>query len=232
MNANPGANPNSRSASGRARSTGQAAPRAASWAYAEDFAPEVEGAADARVEAGELGVTSVSRGASSLLTVLARAIDARAVVEIGTGGGVSGLAFFAAMGDQGILTSVDPEHEHQTAARNAFTSAGIPNRRFRLIAGQPLDVLPKLSDGAYDIVWVNGDKLEYGEYVAEAMRLLRHGGLLVLHNALWSNKVADPNNSEDETIVIREALAGIQENEDLTVSLVPVGDGLLVAVKA
>lgn len=232
MNANPGGNSSSRTASNRGRSGNQAAPRAASWAYAEEFATEPDGAADARVEAGELGGTPVSRGAASLLTVLAKSIGARAVVEIGTGGGVSGLAFFAGMNEQGILTSVDPEHDHQTAARNAFTSAGIPNRRFRLIAGQPLDVLPKLSDGAYDLVWINGDKLEYGEFVAESMRLLRHGGLLVVHNALWSNKVADPNNTEDETIVIREALAGIQADEDLTVSLVPVGDGLLVAVKA
>ncbi|OYO22445.1 methyltransferase [Enemella dayhoffiae] len=231
MNATQPASSNPRSASGRGKNSAPA-PRAASWAYAEEFSPEPTGAADARIEAGALGVTPLSRGTASLITVLARSVQARAVVEIGTSAGVSGLAFFDGMGDQGILTSVDPEHEHQSAARKAFTAAGIPNRRFRLITGQPLDVLPKLSDGAYDMVWVSGDKLEYGEYIDQATRLLRHGGLLLVHNALWSNKIADANNTENETIVIRETLAGISEDESLTATLVPVGDGLLLAVKA
>lgn len=207
------------------------APSAAAWAHAEDFTPEPDSATQARIEATDLGIVPVSRGTAALLTVLTQSIAARAVIEIGTGGGVSGLAFFAGMGNEGVLTSVDPEHTDQAAARKAFTSAGIPNRRFRLIAGHPLDVLPKLSDGAYDLVLVNGDKLEYGEYADQALRLLRHGGLLVLHHAMWQNKIADPANEEDETIVIREALEGIGAHEDLTCALVPVGDGLLVAVK-
>lgn len=167
-----------------------------------------------------------------MLTFLAKTVQARAVVEVGSGSGVSGLALFAGMEPQGILTSVDSEHEHQTAARKAFTGVGIANRRFRLIAGAALDVLPKLTDAAYDMVFIDGDKLEYVEYVAQAMRLLRPGGLLVLNHALWASKVADTNNSEDETIVIREALAAVQESEDLTAALTPVGDGLLVAVRA
>lgn len=135
------------------------------------------------------------------------------------------------MDPAGVLTSVDTEHENQAAARRAFTAAQIPNRRFRLIAGQALDVLPKLRDGAYDLVLINGDHLEYAEYVAQALRLLRHGGVVVVNHALWSNKVADPDNQEDETIVIREALAGVQEIEDFTAALLPVGDGMLLAVK-
>lgn len=206
-------------------------PTGASMTLAEEFRPQSEALQGARQEAANLGVLPVSPGTASLLTVLARSIQAKAAVEIGTAAGITGLALFEGMDPTGILTSVDTEHEVQAAARRAFVGARIPSRRFRLIAGQALDVLPKLSDGAYDLVLVNGDHLAYGEYVAQALRLLRHGGLIVLNHALWSNRIADPDNQEDETIVIREALAAVQDIEGLTAALCPIGDGVVLGVK-
>lgn len=207
------------------------APKPASWVFAEDFVPESEAAAAARQRAAELGVRPLGRGAASALTMLALATSARAVVEIGTGSGVSGLALFAGMQPDGVLTSVDIEREHQQAARSAFTSVGIPSQRFRLITGAALGVLPKLSDGAYDLVFVDADKVEYADYVEQGLRLLRHGGVLVLDNALWHDRVADPAQTDEQTVAIREALRAVSENEDLVSALLPVGDGLLVAVK-
>lgn len=208
------------------------APKPASWVYAEDFAEEHEAARPAREAATRLGCPPLSRGGASLLTVLAKAIDARAVVEIGTGSGVSGLALFQGMNPAGILTSVDLEPEHQAEAKRTFTAAGIASQRFRLISGQALSLLPNLRDGAYDLVLIGGDKLEYVEYVAQALRLLRPGGVLVLDNALWKDTVADPRNESDETVIIREALDAIRADETLVSSLLPVGDGMVVAVKA
>lgn len=207
------------------------APDAATWAYAENFVPTTEAETAARQAAVELGCSPVGRGTVSLLTVLMSAIKATAVVEIGTGSGVSGLALYAGMTPTGVLTSIDTEPQHQAAARRAFESAGVAPRRIRLIAGEALDVLPKLSSGAYDAVLVDADKLEYVEYVEQALRLLRHGGLLLIDNALWHNRVADEQNQDDRTVVIREALAAVSDIEEFTSSLVPVGDGLLVAVK-
>ncbi len=209
----------------------KSAPKPVSWAYAEDFVEESEAATAARQTAGELGVTPLGRGAANTLTVLARAVQAKAVVEIGTGAGVSGLALFAGMQPDGILTSVDIEPEHQQAARKAFLAVGIPTQRFRLIAGAALNVLPKLSDGAYDLVFIDADKVEYAEYVEQGLRLLRHGGVLAVDNSLWHDRTADPANSDEDTEAIRAALTSVQENEDLIVSLLPVGDGLLLAVK-
>jgi predicted O-methyltransferase YrrM len=219
------------SAQGQVQPVPAPTPSRASMAYAEGFRPQPEPATTARKAAATLGVTPVGPGVATLLTVLAKTLAAKHVVEIGTGAGVSGLALFAGMDPAGILTSVDADHENQATARRSFIAAQVPTRRFRLIAGQALDVLPKLSDEAYDLVLVNGDKLEYAEYVAQALRLLRPGGLLVVNNALWGNRVADPDNHEDETIVIREALSAIQEIESLTAALTPVGDGVLLAVK-
>lgn len=138
---------------------------------------------------------------------------------------------FAGMAPGGVLTSVDIEPEHQQIARKSFTQVGIASQRFRLITGPALRVLPKLSDGAYDLVFVDGDKLEYAEYVAQGLRLLRHGGIMAIDNALWHDRVADAGNDDEETLAIRESLAAIKENEDLISALLPVGDGLLVAVK-
>ena len=207
------------------------APKPASWAFAEDFATEGDAAAQARVEAEPLGVQPVSRGTVSTLTFLAQAVQARAVVEIGTGTGQSGLALFAGMQPDGILTSVDLEADHQRQARKAFGSLGIASQRFRLIAGDALTVLPKLSDGAYDLVLVAGDTLEYADYVGQGLRLLRHGGLLVMTQVLGRDAVADPANDDDETLAVRSALEAVSDNEDLVATLLPVGDGLLAAVK-
>ena len=204
----------------------------ATWAYAEAFTPEPESAAVARTASDTLGVTPVSTGAASVLTVLARLLQAHHVVEIGTGAGVSGLALLAGMAPDGVLTSIDLESEHQAEARKAFAAAGIASRRARLIAGAALTVLPKLSDAAYDLVLVDGDPLEYVEYVAQAQRLLRSGGVLVLNHAFADGAIADATNEDDNTVIIREALEAVTGIEEFSPLLLPVGDGLLLALRA
>lgn len=202
-----------------------------SLGYAEDFCPTSEAVAEARRQALMLGAPSLSNGAAAALTFLARLINAGAVVEIGTGIGVSGLALLDGMAPDGVLTSIGSEADWQLEARRAFQATGVPSRRLRLITGAALDVLNNLRDGAYDLVFINGDKLEYVEYLAQAARLLRHGGLAVLNDALWHNLVADPRNEDDETVIIREALSFALETEDFEPLLVPLGDGLLIALR-
>lgn len=203
----------------------------ASLVYADAFGAEPEHVASARDAARSLGLPAVTPGAAALLYLLARMIGARTAVEIGTGAGASSVALLAGMEPNGILTSIDLEPEHQAAARKVLVAAGVPTRRARLIAGAGLAVLPKLSDGAYDLVLVDGDPLEYVEYVEQAARLLRPGGLLVVNHALAGGAVADPANEDDETVIIREALIATQEMEEFTPVLLPVGDGLLVALR-
>mgnify|MGYP006159457845 CR=1 FL=1 len=157
--------------------------------------------------------------------------EARAVVEIGTGTGVSGVWLLRGMRPDGVLTTVDTEAEHQRLAKQAFTEAGIPSQRARLINGSALDVLPRLTDGHYDLVFCDGDKHEYADYLTEALRLLRPGGVVAFDNALWHDRVADPAQRDEETISIRELGRTVAENESLVPVLLPVGDGLLVAKK-
>ncbi|MDP3969969.1 MAG: O-methyltransferase [Nocardioides sp.] len=202
-----------------------------SWTYAEEFVAEDEVLAAARGRAEEVGVVPVGSGVGATLRFLAACTEARAVVEIGTGTGISGLWLLRGMRADGVLTSVDTEAEHQRLAKQGFAEAGIPANRVRLIAGAALDVLPRLTDGHYDLVFCDGDKREYADYLTEALRLLRPGGLVAFDNALWHDRVADPAQRDEETVTIRELGRLVRDHDDLLPVLLPVGDGLLVAKK-
>ena len=204
----------------------------ASWTYAEEYVAEDEVLVAARARAEEVGVVPIGTGGGAALRFLAAVTDARAVVEIGTGTGVSGVWMLRGMRADGVLTTVDLEAEHQRLAKEAFTEAGIAPQRVRLIPGAALDVLPRLTDGHYDLVFADGDKREYSDYLTEALRLLRPGGVVAFDNALWHDRVADPAQRDEETVAIRELGKAVLDNEDLIPALLPVGDGLLVARKS
>ena len=205
--------------------------RMSSLAYAEDFVAEDPVAEAARLRGEEFGAAPVAPAVGAVLRMLAAALPARAVVEIGTGAGTSGLWLLAGMPPDGVLTTIDVEAEHQRAAREAYAAAGVPHTRTRVITGRALDVLARTTDGAYDLAFVDAEKSEYPAYVAAATRLLRPGGALVLDNMLWHDKVADPAARDEVTRGLRELGKAIREDEGFHTTLLPVGDGLLVAVK-
>lgn len=203
----------------------------ASWAFAESYLAEDDVLTDARARAAELNATPIGPGGGAALRFLAAMLNARNVVEIGTGCGVSGVWLMRGMRDDGVLTSVDIEPEHQRRAKEAFAAAGIATQRVRLIPGSALEVLPRLTDGHYDLVFADGDKREYPSYLEQALRLLRPGGVVAFDNSLWHDKVADPTVRDADTTAIRETLNAAREDERLVSVLLPVGDGLLVAQK-
>jgi predicted O-methyltransferase YrrM len=92
-------------------------------------------------------------------------------------------------------------------------------------------VLPRLTDGHYDMVLVDADKQELPAYLEEVLRLLRPGGLCAVDNALWHDRVADPAQRDPDTVAIREFGKVVRADERLLPCLLPVGDGLLCAVK-
>jgi predicted O-methyltransferase YrrM len=204
---------------------------AASWVYADGYVAEDEVLAHARERAEEVGVTPIGPGTGAALRFLTAVLDARNVVEIGTGTGVSGVWLLRGMRPDGVLTTVDIEAEHQRLARESFTEDGVPANRARTIAGAALDVLPRLTDGHYDVVFVDGDKGQYAACLREALRLLREGGVVAFDNTLWHDRVADPAVRDEETQAIRELLREVTEHEGLVPVLLPVGDGLLLAKK-
>ncbi len=203
----------------------------ASFSYAESFISESDAATAARARAEELGCSSIEPGGAAALTVLAAAAGARSVVEVGTGAGVSGLSLLAGMRADGVLTTVDIESDNQRAAKIAFTEAGFAANRYRLINGSAVEVLPRLTDGGYDMVYIGADRSGYGFYHEHAVRLLRVGGVVVYDNMLWGNRVPDPSVRDSETTTLREVGRTVRDDKRLHCSLLSVGDGLLVAVR-
>ncbi len=205
--------------------------RAASWAYAEQFVAETPVQEAARERGLALGAMPVGTATGAALRVLAAAGAAKAVVEIGTGAGVSGLWLLSGMPTDGVLTTIDSDADHQRAAREAFADAGIAHQRTRVILGRALDVLARMTDAAYDLAFVDGDKDEYPAYVREATRLLRPGGVLALDNMLWKDHVADPAARDERTRTLRDLGKALREDDTFASVLLPIGDGLLVSVK-
>lgn len=204
----------------------------AAMAFVEEFVTEDEPLLMARHNAAEIGgAPPVSPAAGAVLRFIAASLDARSVVEIGTGCGTSGIWLLRGMRRDGVLTSVDIDPEHQRLARKAFTEAGFPANRYRLIGGKATDVLPRLTDGGYDMVFCDADKHEYPDYLTAALRLLRPGGAVAFDNALWGGRVADPGRTDPETAAIREVCERVRQDERLVPLLLPVGDGLLAAVR-
>lgn len=199
--------------------------------FAEAYASEDVVLQTARSLAAELGLACVSPAAGSVLRLLAAAGNAKAVVEIGTGTGVSGTWLLRGMRADGVLTTIDVENEHQRIARRIFQEAGCPSSRTRIITGRALDVLPRLADGVYDLVLVDADPTEFGACADAALRLLRPGGALVVNGALAGGRISDPAARDVETLTIRETLRAVREAEEWIPAVIPSGAGLLAAVR-
>lgn len=200
--------------------------------YVEGYLAEDEVLATARERGNQLGCMPIGPGGGAALRFLAGALSARSVVEIGTGAGTSGLWLLRGMAADGVLTSIDVEPEHQRAARQTFLDAGFTPSRFRLIMGQGLEVLPRLTDGGYDLVFVDAAKPEYPRYLEAGVQLLRPGGVIAFDNVLQGGRVADPAQRDPATTALREVNSMARDDERLLPVLLPIGDGLLVAAKS
>lgn len=205
--------------------------QSASWVYTEEFAGDDPVLDAARRRGHELGATPVSPSAGAVLRLLATASKARTAVEIGSGAGVSGLYLLQGMPSDGVLTTIDIEPANHKAARATFQAAGIPSQHTRAICGDALDMLPRLADRGYDLVFIDGDEREYAEYIDQALRLLRTDGVLIVNDMLWHGRVADPAARDEVTVLLRDLGKELRDDDRLDVALLAVGGGLLVGTR-
>jgi predicted O-methyltransferase YrrM len=213
------------------------------FTHAAEYVPEDEPLLTARANAADLGGTEpVLPVVGTSLRFLACAVGARTAVEIGTGCGSSGIWLLRGMRPGSTLTSVDIEPEYQRMARKAFTMAGFAQNQCRLILGRALDVLPRLSDGTYDMVFCDADARDYLDYLTAALRLLRPGGVVAFNNALLAGPPGDgegydPEDGDSSVDPAGLDIAGldlasqVRVNDRLVPVLWPLGDGLLAAIK-
>jgi predicted O-methyltransferase YrrM len=214
-------------------------------AYA-DYVPEDEPLLAARANAADLGGTEpVLPAVGAVLRFLARAVGAKTAVEIGTGCGSSGIWLLRGMRPGSTLTSVDTEPEYQRMARKAFAQAGFAQNQCRLILGRALDVLPRLSDGAYDVVFCDADVRDYPDYLTAALRLLRPGGVVAFNNALLAGTDLEGGRDAADFPYDADVADGgadvadggadlatqVRSDDRLVPVLLPLGQGLLAALK-
>lgn len=170
-----------------------------------------------------------------LLKLLFKMLDARNGLEIGTFTGYTSLRLTMAM--PGLrMTCCDLSEEFTRIAREHWQAANVGDR-IDLQLGPAQETLDRLIDegfeGAYDFAYIDADKSGYRSYVESCLSLVRNGGLITLDNVLWGGAVADPDDSSDDTVALRELNAWLHERAPgrYDLSLIPIGDGLTVLRK-
>jgi predicted O-methyltransferase YrrM len=200
--------------------------------FSENFISEDYFKSQARTRGIELGVSDSTPGAGTFLRFLAFSLQAQSVVEVGTGSGVGSLWILDGMRSTGTLTSIDDEMEHTQVAKLAFAEADIKQTRIRLITNSVIEVISKLTDTAYDMVVLRHNPEDLSFVIGESLRILRSGGVLVIDNYFGGGKTPDAAQRDPRTVALRDAGKIIKnDTEHWVSSVVPVGDGLLLATK-
>jgi caffeoyl-CoA O-methyltransferase len=168
------------------------------------------------------------------MALLVELIGARSVLEVGTFTGYSALAMAAALPENGALVACDVSEEWTAIGRRYWEEAGVAHKiELRLApALETLDaLLAEGRAGTFDFAFIDADKEGYDAYYERALELVRLGGLIALDNTLWEGKVVDPAATDVDTEAIRAINAKLALDERVTLSLIPVGDGLTLARK-
>ena len=198
--------------------------------FAESFAHEDYFMQQARRNGQEISASYPTPAVGKFLKFSVNLLNAKSVVEIGTGSGVGGLWLLSGMPSDAVLTTIDSEREHSKIAKTIFDEADIAPTRYRIITGKLIEVIGKLADNSYDLIVIR-PALDLFDMVHESYRLLKSGGLLVIDQALSGGKVADPTQRDPESIARRDAIKVVKEDERWAASLIPIGAGVLVANK-
>lgn len=177
----------------------------------------------------ELPPIHISPDEGKLLHVLVRLVAARRVLEIGSLAGYSGIWLARALPPDGLLTTLEIDAHHARLARQAYAEAGLSDR-VRLIEGDARKILPTLEAG-FDVVFVDADKEPLPEYFEWSVRLLRSGGLLLCDNAFLHGTVVDATNTSPATEGVRAFNRLAASDPRVVSAVVPLRDGIVVAVK-
>ena len=195
------------------------------------FAPEddVLKSIQARADAEGLPSISIKPYEGRLLQFLLRSIEAKKVVEVGALAGYSGVWLARGLPDDGEIYVVEKSSKHAAIVRQSFADAGLTGRA-HVLEGDALVMLSKLNVyGPFDFVFIDADKVSSPRYLDWAVRNLRDGGIVAIHNAYRRGAVLDPQTEDDHAVDdINRAVAA---RSDLFATIIGVGDGLLAAIK-
>jgi len=178
------------------------------------------------------GIPILSRDSGRMLAVLAA--NRRRVIEVGTAIGYSTLWMALALPPDGMVVTIDPDRARTDRARAFWRSAGLPDARIVVVNAPALDAFegsaPELR-GPFDMVFIDALKHEYLAYLAALMDRLAPGAVVVADNVLWSGRTsgARPSRPDDGSDALREFCARVSADPAFETTILPIGDGLLVA---
>jgi caffeoyl-CoA O-methyltransferase len=168
------------------------------------------------------------------MALLVELIGARRTLEVGTFTGYSALAVALALPPEGRVTACDVSEEYTRVARRYWAKAAVEHK-IELKLGPALDTLGGLlaagAAGSFDFAFIDADKNNYDGYYEQALQLLRPGGLIAIDNVLWGGDVVNPEKRDPDTTAIRALNEKLNADERVSISLLPIGDGLTLARK-
>lgn len=167
------------------------------------------------------------------MALLVELMSARRIIEIGVFTGYSSLCMASAMPDDGLIVACDLSVEWTDIAKRYWQRAGVAHKIDLRIAPaiDTLNALLETQTESYDIAFLDADKENYPIYYEQCLRLLRPGGLMIIDNVLWSGRVADPSNDEPDTLALRSFNHKLHNDPRISLSILPIADGLSLARK-
>jgi len=176
----------------------------------------------------------ISPEQGQFMALLVRLLDAKRTLEIGVFTGYSAMSVALALPPGGKIVACDVSEEWTAMARRHWEKAGVA-AKIDLRLAPALQTLDKLiaegAAGTFDFAFIDADKSNYPGYYERCLVLVRKGGLIAIDNTLWSGAVADPANRERDTLAIRDFNDALHRDERVDLSMLPVGDGLTLALK-
>ena len=182
----------------------------------------------------EWGRMQIAPEQGQFMAMLTRLVQARKAIEVGVFTGYSGLSVARALPEDGRLVACDVSEEWTALGRRFWAEAGVAHKiDLRLApAAQTLQgLIDGGESGTWDFAFIDADKSNYPVYYEQVLTLLRPGGLVVVDNTLWSGRVTDETDQSDDTIAIRRLNDTVRDDPRVSMSLVPIGDGALLARK-
>ncbi len=168
------------------------------------------------------------------MTLLVKLIRAKRILEIGTFTGYSALCMAMALPEDGYLLTCDIDEEATKTARKYWQRAGV-DEKIELRTGPAVHTLQEMLEtpecGEFDLMFIDADKTRYRQYYELGLQLVRAGGLILVDNVLWNGNVADPGAADPETMAIREFNRMLYRDERVELCMLPLADGLTLAMK-
>ncbi len=181
-----------------------------------------------------LGVMQIAPEQGQFMALLVKLMGAKKTLEVGVFTGYSSLSVALSLPNDGKLIACDVSDEYTTVARRYWEKAGVANKIDLRIAPaiETLDELLAAGEAeTFDFAFIDADKSNYENYYERALQLVRPGGLIAIDNVLWSGAVADREVQDNRTNKIREFNQKLHQDERVIISLVPIADGLTLALK-